>query len=61
MSALMWKAAVLAGQYPEAAWPPMVRQGKLAPSSPRTFARSRARLSVVWRHRSASRAASGTV
>ena len=44
--ALMWKAAVPAGQYPEHSWPRIVRQGKSAPSSPRTFARSRASSSV---------------
>ena len=34
MSALMWKAAVPAGQYPEHSCPRIVRHGKAAPSSP---------------------------
>ncbi len=61
MSALMWKAAVPAGQYPEHSSPVMVRHGKAAPSSPSCRARSRAFGSVACRQRSASTAACGQV
>ena len=59
MSALMWNAAVPAGQYPEHSWPRIVRHGNVTPSSPSSLARAAARSIVEWRQHRASRAASG--
>ena len=61
MSALMWNAAVPAGQYPEHSWPRMVRHGNAAPCSPSCSARSLASGRICCRQRSASAAASGAV
>ena len=61
MSALMWNAAVPAGQYAEHSCPAIVRHGNAAPFRPSCFARSRASGSVLCRQRSAAAAASGTV
>ncbi len=61
ISALMWKAAVPAGQYPEHSWPSIVRHGKAAPFRPRSAARSRASGRTECRQRSTSAAAAGWV
>ncbi len=61
MSALMWKAAVPAGQYPEHSSPWIVRHGKAAPARPSSLAWSWAIGSMLYRQRSASAAASGWV
>jgi hypothetical protein len=61
MSALMCRAAVLAGQYPDVSSPLTVRQGNTAPRSPKVSARRRTRGSVAARQRRASAAALGAV
>ena len=61
MSALMWNAAVPAGQYPEVSWPRIVRHGKAAPARPSSLAWSLATSITRYRQRSASAAAPGRV
>ncbi len=61
MSALTWKAAVPAGQYPLDSWPRIVRHGKAAPRRPSSVARCRAGSTVRARQRRASAAACGAV
>src|SRR6476469_1481253 len=60
-SADTWNAPVPAGQYAEHSAPSIERHGNAAPRNPSAAARSRAAGRVACRHRSASRAASGTV
>jgi hypothetical protein len=61
MSALMWNAAVPAGQYAEHSWPRSVRQGNAAPARPRVRALANAKSMMECRQRSASAAAFGWV